>query len=129
MLRRSCEIYRQQSEMEYYRRVLKALEHYFREKGWQKLFLNGGCYWLASILHQGNDGSVFMINRVEEHCALYFENGLYDICCRISVKNFHPESEREISFMKKNYVPKFDVKKLEKYLGKEGLIIRASVES
>ena len=48
--------------------------------------------------------------------ALYFENGLYDIRGRISAKNFHPASEREISFMKKNYVPKFDVKKLEEYL-------------
>ena len=42
--------------------------------------------------------------------------GLYDIRGRISVKNFYPASEREISFMKKNYVPKFDVKKLEEYL-------------
>lgn len=116
MLRGSCEAYRQQSEMEYYRRVLEALEHYFRGNGWQKKFLNGGCFWLASILHQGIDGSVFMINRAEEHCALYFENGLYDIRGRISAQNFHPASEREISFMKKNYVPKFDVKKLEEYL-------------
>ena len=102
--------------MEYYRRVLEALEHYFRGNGWQKNFFNGGCFWLASILHQGIDGSVFMINRVEEHCALYFENGLYDIRGWISAQNFHPASEREISFMKKNYVPKFDVKKLEEYL-------------
>ena len=86
------------------------------DNGWQKNFLNGGCFWLASILHQGIDGPVFMINRVEEHCALYFENELYDIRGRISVQNFHPASEREISFMKKNYVPKFDVKKLEEYL-------------
>lgn len=57
-----------------------------------------------------------MINRIEEHCALYFENGLYDVRGRISVRNFHAASEREISFMKKNYIPKFDQEQLEKFI-------------
>lgn len=60
--------------------------------------------------------SVIMINRIEEHCALAFEDGLYDITGRISVKNFHRASMREISFMKKNYIPHFNTEELEEYL-------------
>ncbi len=78
--------------------------------------MNGGCYWLANMLHEKIQGSVFMINRIEGHCALYFEGGLYDVCGRISMKNFHIASAREISFMKKNYIPKFNTKALERYL-------------
>ena len=100
----------------YYRKIICALENYFTEKNWRKLFLTGGCYWFANILHQEIRDSIIMINRIEEHCALYFENGLYDVNGRISVKNFHNASEREISFMKKNYIPKFDQMKLEQYI-------------
>ena len=31
-------------------------------------------------------------------------------------KNFHIASPREISFMKKNYIPQFNTEKLERYL-------------
>lgn len=102
--------------MQYYQKILRLLERYFADKDWKRLFLSGGCYWLADVLHQGISGSVIMINRIEEHCALYFENGLYDIRGRISAKNFHAAKEAEISFMKKNYQPKFDTKKIENYL-------------
>lgn len=102
--------------MQYYQRILSLLERYFADKDWKRLFLSGGCYWLADVLHQGINGSVIMINRIEEHCALYFENGLYDVRGRISDKNFYKAGEREISFMKKNYLPKFDSKKVEQYL-------------
>ena len=105
--------------MDFYKNVLRLLERYFAESGWKKLFLNGGCYWLADTLHQGIASSRIMINRMEEHCALYFDNGLYDIRGRISTKDFHEAKEKEINFMKKNYVPKFDVKRLEQYLGEE----------
>lgn len=43
-------------------------------------------------------------------------NGVYDVTGRISGKNFHEATQREISFMKKNYIPRFDVKNLEGYL-------------
>lgn len=102
--------------MNEYRKMMEALASCFSEKGWEKLFLNGGCFWLANMLHEKIQGSVFMINRIEEHCALYFEGGLYDVCGRISMKNFHIASAREISFMKKNYIPKFNTKALERYL-------------
>lgn len=103
-------------QVDFYATVLTILENYFAESGWKKLFLNGGCYWLADTLHQGIDRSRIMINRMEEHCALYFENGLYDVRGRISSKGFYAAGEREINFMKKNYIPKFDVKRLEQYL-------------
>lgn len=99
----------------YYKMVLDALEHYFHNHEWKKLFLSGGCYWLANMLHQGIEGSIIMINRIEEHCALYFENGLYDVRGKISMKEFRIAGERDISFMKKHYVPKFDTEKLERY--------------
>lgn len=102
--------------MQYYWKIIKLLEGYFADKNWKNLFLTGGCYWLADVLHQGISGSVIMINRVEEHCALFFENGLYDIRGRISEKNFHMAKEREINFMKKNYQPKFDTIKLKQYI-------------
>ena len=52
---------------------------------------------------------------MEEHCAIKLSDGLYDVRGKISSYGFHKATEREISFMKKNYVPKFDVKILEKY--------------
>ena len=57
-----------------------------------------------------------MNNRVEEHCALCLKNGVYDVRGKISPYGFHPATEREISFMKKNYIPKFDVSIVEEYL-------------
>lgn len=107
--------------MDYYKKVLAVLEEYFNEKNWKKLFLTGGCYWLADFLHRGIGGSVIMINRMEEHCALYFENGLYDIRGKISEKYFRRAEERDICFMKKNYIPAFDAEKLEQYCILENL--------
>ncbi len=100
----------------YYTKMLSLLEAYFAVSGWKHFFLDGGCYWFASTLQKGIRDSVIMINRIEEHCALAFEDGLYDITGRISVKNFHRASMREISFMKKNYIPHFNTEELEEYL-------------
>ena len=61
-----------------------------------------------------------MINRTEEHCGLFFENGLYDVSGKISTFHFRDATERDISFMKKNYVPHFDTQALETYLIKKG---------
>lgn len=102
--------------MESYIRIMKLLKLYFAQDGWEKYFLSGGCFWLADYLHRRIRDSVIMINRVEEHCALYFEQKLYDVRGDISKYNFHRASPREIMFMKKNYIPAFDSKKLESYL-------------
>lgn len=100
----------------YYRNVLTLLERYFAGSDFRKPFLQGGCYWLADFLHRGIRDSRIMINRVEEHCALAFGRGIYDVTGCISARNFHAASERELSFMKKHYVPGFDTAALEQYL-------------
>lgn len=102
--------------MDYYQKILKALENYFTKANWKNLFMEGGCYWLADTLHRGIPGSYLIINRSEEHCGVYFENGLYDIRGRISARLFRKAKERDICFMKKNYIPKFQVENLEQYL-------------
>ena len=103
-------------ELQYYLKLLEILEVYFGESKYKKLFMEGGCFWLASYLKERIPGAKLWINRNEEHCALYFDDALYDVRGKIPKTNFHEASEREISFMRKNYVPKFDVKKLENYL-------------
>ena len=99
------------------------LEKYFNTTNWKKLFLQGGCYWFANTLRQGIMDSKLMINRIEEHCGLFFENGLYDVSGKISTIHFRYATEREISFMKKNYVPHFDTQALETYLSKNGISV------
>lgn len=108
--------------MQYYEKILNALKSYFNSKSWKELFLHGGCYWLANVLYQGIPSSQIMINRMEEHCALQFNNGLYDVRGKISPKYFKIAKVKDISFMQKNYVPKFDVEKLEEYLALSLLI-------
>lgn len=113
--------------IQYYEKVMKALSDYFIMDHWRQLFVQGGCYWFANLLYQGIADSIIMINRGEEHCAIYFENGLYDVRGRISQKNFKIAGDREISFMKKNYIPGFDTEKLENYLTMKGLINKDKV--
>lgn len=102
--------------MEFYLKTLVLLENYFNTKDWKRYFLQGGCYWFANYLNQRIFDSALMINRMEEHCAIRFSDGLYDVRGKISPYGFHRATERDISFMRKNYIPKFDVKMLEKYL-------------
>lgn len=103
--------------MDYYEQVMDALREYFEatgKKDWEKLFLNGGCYWLAEKLCRGIPGSYLVINRMEEHCAVWIEGGVYDVRGKISGKNFRRATERDISFMRKNYVAGEEVKEAEK---------------
>lgn len=106
--------------MDCYNKLVCILEKYFSEKDWKKNFLYGGCYWFAEFLHQRIPGTCLVINRDIEHCALYLEGVVVDVQGKISSNGFHRASEREISFMKKNYVPKFDVVEVEAYLKDNG---------
>ena len=99
-------------------KILSLLEQHFKSKDWQKLFLSGGCYWLASYLSTQIPGSYLVINRTDEHCALCVDGKIYDVCGHISKYGFHKATDREIAFMKKNYKPKFNVSTLEEYLQK-----------
>lgn len=103
--------------MDLYHKTIFLLEQYFsKEKNWQKLFLSGGCYWFANFLVTKIPGSYFVINRVEEHCALCINGEIYDIQGKLSKHNFHKASKREIEFMKKNYIQKFQTEELERFL-------------
>lgn len=112
--------------MDNYKVLVYALENYFNEKDWKKNFLYGGCYWFAEFLHQRIPGTYLMINRDIEHCALYLCGTVVDVQGIIPSKGFHRASEREISFMKKNYVPKFDVDALEEYLKQKTILPNVS---
>ena len=114
-------IWKSNESIKYYEKFLLILEEYFNVTNWKKLFLQGGCYWFANTLHQGISNSKLMINRTEEHCGLFFENGLYDVSGKISRFQFRDVTEKDISFMKKNYIPHFDTQALEAYLVKIGL--------
>ena len=99
-----------------YKKILGLLKSYFNCNNWENLFLNGGCYWLANFLHDRISETYLVINRVDEHCALSISGKVYDVTGEISGRNFHRASDREISFMKKNYKPKFDVVELSDFL-------------
>jgi hypothetical protein len=102
--------------MNYYLKVMDALGRYFKEEDWKRLFMKGGCYWLADLLQKGIPHSYIMINRMEEHCGVFFNNGLYDVRGRIPTRFFQAAEEKDISYMKKHYHPEFDTKELERYL-------------
>lgn len=93
------------------------LEMYFNGVGWQRLFLDGGCYWFANFISSRVPGSYLVINRQLEHCAVVINGKAYDILGQVGNKSGYKKANSvEISFMKKNYKPKFNVVELEKYL-------------
>lgn len=82
--------------IQYYEKLMKALSDYFIMAHWKQLFVQGGCYWFANLLYQGIADFIIRINRVEEHCVIYFNHGLYDVRGRILQKNFKIANDREI---------------------------------
>lgn len=102
--------------MDTYYKVIIAIRQFYKGKDVNDLFLYGGCYWLANYLCSNIPGTYIMINRVQEHCATTIEHGLYDITGKIGKKDYTHATNRQIQFMKKNYIPKFNVKELEQYL-------------
>ncbi|MDO5520803.1 MAG: hypothetical protein Q4G58_09970 [bacterium] len=102
--------------MEMYLRIIKLLEEYFKEDT-KAMFLSGGCLFLAELLYNNISHSKIMINRCSEHCATEIScYGIYDITGRIGRKNFRCATARDLLYMKKNYIPKFDIEKLNQYL-------------
>ena len=73
-------------DMEIYIELLKLLENYFQVKDWKNIV------------------------------QFSYQTGLYDVRGRVSSYEFYTATEREISFMKKNYILKFDINMPEKYL-------------
>lgn len=102
--------------MDVYWKIISLLREYFGEDT-KEMFLSGGCYYLADVLHKEIPSSHIMINRWKEHCATQIERyGIYDITGRVSAYGFCYATPRDIAFMKKNYIPKFDKEVLSPYL-------------
>jgi len=99
--------------LEEYEKVKRFLGRYFSNKDWYELFLYGGCYWFANYIKNRVDGSYLMINRQAEHCGVCIGGKLYDITGRISKEGYIVAGEREMSYMKRNYKPDFDIERLE----------------
>lgn len=108
--------------MEYYEKLLRELKQYFKTCRWKDYFLCGGCYWLANLLQQHIPDSYLVINYEKEHCALFFNNGVYDVTGRISKRGFVEAVDDDIGYMMQEYIPDFNVAKLEKYLQEQGLL-------
>lgn len=102
--------------MNVYMRIIFLLREYFAQNT-EDLFLSGGCYYLADLLHKEIPSSHIMINRWKEHCATQIESyGIYDITGKISPYQFSYATARDIAFMKKNYIPRFNTEVLSAYV-------------
>lgn len=104
------------SDYEIYDLTIHRIKKYFANKDVDELFLHGGCYWLANYLHERLSLSFIMFNKEKEHCAIEFHNELYDITGKINSKQYRLATERNLEYMKKHYIPTFDVKNVEHYL-------------
>lgn len=102
--------------MELHEKLVGIFDSYFDREDWYKLFLNGGCYWYASVLCELVECAYLVINRETEHCAVNIDGKIYDITGEINKYGFRKASDRDISFMKKNYKPNFDTVELSKFL-------------
>ena len=102
--------------MDYYDKLVLALQNYFHSSSWKNKFLYGGCYWFANKVQKNNPASVLFFNEKKQHCAVYMHGGLYDVTGRISPNGYHLANDDDIKYMKKKFVPDFELDKLETYL-------------
>lgn len=107
---------KQQSDIEIYEKLISAIQGYFRGKDIQYMFLHGGCYWLAMILHQYIPNSTIVFNRKMQHCACLLSKGVYDIRGRIQSRDFFVATLDDMKYMQKHFIPTFDTENLENYL-------------
>lgn len=89
--------------MEIYLAIVGAIHNYLHEEDYVALFLNGGCYWFASLVAELVPNSYLMINHSREHCAVVVEQKLYDITGQISKKGYQYAEEKDINYMRKHY--------------------------
>ena len=50
------------------------------------------------------------------HCGIYFNHGLYDITGKINAKGYVVASDKDKLYMRKHFIPVFDVLKLEQHV-------------
>lgn|GEM_PF-1931367 len=107
-------------DYEIYASTVQALQRYFGKDAVNELFLHGGCYFFASYLHSHMKNSFIMFNKEREHCAIEFQNELYDITGKIGRKDYKIATPRQLDYMKKRYIPDFNEKDLIVYLTGNG---------
>lgn len=102
--------------MDRYLQIIHLLKEYFKEDT-ERVFLSGGCFFLAELLQQEIHHTIIVANREKEHCAAEIScYGVYDITGKIKGTNYHPVTKREIAFMKKNYIPEFNKELVLQYV-------------
>lgn len=99
-----------------YEKLIAAVKQYFAGRDVRYMLLHGGCYWLASTLHEYISGSDIVFHQQMQHCACAFDRGVYDIRGRISGRGFMIATARNMEYMKKHFVPCFDVEAINRYL-------------
>jgi len=99
-----------------YNNTINKIKEYFNKENYEELFLHGGCFFFANYIQKQIPGSYLVLNKQQEHCAICINGKVYDITGKISGKGFEKATERTYSYMRKNYKPKFDEKKLLNYL-------------
>lgn len=104
------------SNMESFEKVILTIQSYFSGRDILQLFLHGGCYWLAMTLHQYIPDSVIVFNRKMQHCASFFDNGVYDIRGRIPSGGFCIATMEDLKYMEKHFIPDFDADALQTHL-------------
>lgn len=104
-----------------YNQIISKIKEYFKEENCEELFLHGGCFFLANYIHSKIPGSYLVLNKQQEHCAININGKIYDIRGKISSNGFSKATDRNISYMKKNYKPNFNTEKLLEYLESEAI--------
>lgn len=105
--------------MEIYDTIVKAIRTYLQEEDYITLFLNGGCYWFATVVADLVPNSYLMINRTQEHCAVVVEQKLYDITGPISKQGYQYADEKDVCYMKKHYWLHRNLEELNSFIQSE----------
>ena len=99
-----------------YKKLIAAIRQYCAGRDVNYMFLHGGCYWLASILHEYIPDSNIVFNRKFQHFACQFNRGIYDIRGRIMSEGFTIATEKDMAYMRKHFIPYFDTEALNGYV-------------
>ncbi len=99
-------------------KLVLTLKMIFKGRDVNLIFMHGGCYWFAEMLKKYIPCSEIVFNRKLQHCASYFNNGVYDIRGRIMSDGFFVASAKDIAYMKKHFIPCFDTETVKRNVEK-----------